>query len=528
MDHVYEDSPEPPTSALAPAQLSISPYVRGGISISDHGRQYIADFHGGNVSDVTFGDRITVQARETVEERACMDDPINAIQEWEREVAEARRVIGHPQFMQLFAIATGDRLHAIVYHGEFVHLEDFLNGSHCSPILRAEIACEWSLQYEVRSWDSLSQFTSTSSNHRTTWWALVDFRSKQFRFQISEFPEEDHYRMPPAVGPVSPPDLSKSAILRLQLTDVYALCLRGRSRSVHNSRLRLWTNPKWGGLATDYVGLALWPTSVSANPRPLAAVRTEHSKFGWDICWDPAPAELQTNSITGWQSLQVTAATGYVRLECWQHRFEHLRLWACQAEHFLQRLAPPLRADCGPVHSFCIVVDLETAPGMDTAFLSVAPPKTVYLPDTRIQELAYWSLTEGGERLTATQARSLKLPEIKIEASVCGELYTESFYTDIRAVHEASGFDPYSTQIAEHLGYPLFEFLTPSNPRVPKVHFFDEHWEDGDTSLACLFSNTDNKPFSLDDQPPALLAVTTLHVGLIILGFAMLGLTGQL
>ncbi|KAJ7627503.1 hypothetical protein B0H17DRAFT_1024312 [Mycena rosella] len=71
---------------------------------------------------------------------------------------------------------------------------------------------------------------------------------------------------------------------------------------------------------------------------------------------------------------------------------------------------------------------------------------------------AYWSLDPTGiERLSTEEATDLGFPSFEFKMMVIGFSWDSSAYDGLRAFHEAKGFDPYSQDVARHLGYPLYE-----------------------------------------------------------------------
>ncbi|KAJ7614757.1 hypothetical protein B0H17DRAFT_909662, partial [Mycena rosella] len=71
---------------------------------------------------------------------------------------------------------------------------------------------------------------------------------------------------------------------------------------------------------------------------------------------------------------------------------------------------------------------------------------------------AYWSLDPTGvERLSAEEAADLGFPSFEFEMAVHVYSWDVSVYDGLRQFHEVKGFDPYSQDIAQHLGHQLFQ-----------------------------------------------------------------------
>ncbi|KAJ6462835.1 hypothetical protein C8R45DRAFT_791769, partial [Mycena sanguinolenta] len=71
---------------------------------------------------------------------------------------------------------------------------------------------------------------------------------------------------------------------------------------------------------------------------------------------------------------------------------------------------------------------------------------------------AYWSLDPSGvHRLSLKEATQLGFPSFEFTTKAEGCSWDSSVYEGLRQFHEARGFDPYSQDIARHLGHPLFQ-----------------------------------------------------------------------
>ncbi|KAJ7610181.1 hypothetical protein FB45DRAFT_713408, partial [Roridomyces roridus] len=70
----------------------------------------------------------------------------------------------------------------------------------------------------------------------------------------------------------------------------------------------------------------------------------------------------------------------------------------------------------------------------------------------------FWCLDPLGiPPLTPEAAQSLGFPEIKQRANLRGRRWDTKIYEGLRKFHAAKGFDPYSQDLAKHLGVPLME-----------------------------------------------------------------------
>ncbi|KAJ7670172.1 hypothetical protein DFH06DRAFT_952151, partial [Mycena polygramma] len=96
-----------------------------------------------------------------------------------------------------------------------------------------------------------------------------------------------------------------------------------------------------------------------------------------------------------------------------------------------------------------------------TGFLFVCPPEALFAGRSSFywpECPAYWSLDPSGvERLTTEKAIALKFPTLQFSTEIEGRYWDDSVYAGLRKFHQAKGFDPYSQDVARHLGYKLFQ-----------------------------------------------------------------------
>jgi hypothetical protein len=71
---------------------------------------------------------------------------------------------------------------------------------------------------------------------------------------------------------------------------------------------------------------------------------------------------------------------------------------------------------------------------------------------------AYWSLDpSGAQRLDEEEATGLGFPSFTLRMSIWTTSWDDLVYAGVRKFHQAKGFDPYSQDVAQEFGYPLFE-----------------------------------------------------------------------
>ncbi|KAJ6450949.1 hypothetical protein C8R47DRAFT_312090 [Mycena vitilis] len=115
----------------------------------------------------------------------------------------------------------------------------------------------------------------------------------------------------------------------------------------------------------------------------------------------------------------------------------------------------------------------EVITTIPTGFLFVCPVEALHIGRSSLcwpECPAYWSLDpSGGERLTTEQAIELGFPTLQFSTEIDGIYWDDDrLYAGLRKFHQAKGFDPYSQDVARHLGYPLYQLST--NAYAPFAH----------------------------------------------------------
>jgi hypothetical protein len=71
---------------------------------------------------------------------------------------------------------------------------------------------------------------------------------------------------------------------------------------------------------------------------------------------------------------------------------------------------------------------------------------------------AYWSLEPtGDERLSPEDAENLGFPSLEIKLGAWCHYWDDSVYAGLSQFHQSKGFNPYSQDVARHLGYRLYK-----------------------------------------------------------------------
>ncbi|KAJ7687121.1 hypothetical protein B0H17DRAFT_984758, partial [Mycena rosella] len=136
-------------------------------------------------------------------------------------------------------------------------------------------------------------------------------------------------------------------------------------------------------------------------------------------------------------------------------------------------------------------------------------PICIRLPDCP----AYWSLDPTGvERLSAEEATDLGFPSFELTLVGSGDSWDSSVYDGLRQFHEAKGFDPYSQDVARHLGDQLYKLsgVEGSSAHLEEIDSEDED----DEAIHRELSTVQDTPSAANIQSQTQFAPYPTYLGL--------------
>ncbi|KAJ7737796.1 hypothetical protein DFH07DRAFT_93062, partial [Mycena maculata] len=150
--------------------------------------------------------------------------------------------------------------------------------------------------------------------------------------------------------------------------------------------------------------------------------------------------------------------------------------WLSQANHIFKRLEITVSAPEEYVLMLGIAFELEISDSQHVCpdgFLFLCPvidfqtgPISFRWPDSPVY---YWSLNPSSlGRLSEVEATQLGFSSIKSNMVVWHISWDAGVYNGIQRFYQAKGFDPYSQDVARHLGHPLYQLSGESE--VPFAH----------------------------------------------------------
>ncbi|KAF7300901.1 hypothetical protein MKEN_01316500 [Mycena kentingensis (nom. inval.)] len=403
--------------------------------------------------------------------------------EWEKEV-ESVRWARHPSLFQLYGIASGDGIHAAIYHGDLRPLTELIPASQ-DALARVELVLQWAIQFHAVLADVRSILDALDGNatipfsyflRLSTGRLCLNLESNEDLLFSEECPPPPYVENPPCE--TTP---GKRLVHQLPLREIHRLCQSARPGlgQVQRSLTRVvspsifwpyrcqWTQPTLGNLAAFICVVVLRPgdhTPLATIPLcPIGPPWFRH-KERWDEItasgrtpdgdYQPRPS-FKFNQ-NGWSLCAVRCGFFPETKFFVDRNYRGVEgMWVSQADYVHKQLRNTSSLTTyAPVNRIVICVDVDAGTVLeDNVSLLFAPPHLVFKPDTLLQRVAHWCIS-----------------------AIVTVQYPEAFYDELRSVHAARGFDPAGPEVAMYLGYPVFEAATASNPEVPRVEVFDEEW----------------------------------------------------
>ncbi|KAF7340649.1 hypothetical protein MSAN_02136900 [Mycena sanguinolenta] len=141
---------------------------------------------------------------------------------------------------------------------------------------------------------------------------------------------------------------------------------------------------------------------------------------------------------------------------------------------------------------------LETTGDPPVGFLFLCPPEDFRTDPSSFRRPAYWSLDpSGANRLSLEEATLLGFPPFELTTIAGGYSWDAGAYEGLRQFHEAKGFDPYSQDVARHLGYRLYQL----SPQADASFANDSDGEDFDADIDSQHNSVHTEDYGLEYQP---------------------------
>ncbi|KAJ7754768.1 hypothetical protein B0H16DRAFT_737235 [Mycena metata] len=417
----------------------------------------------------------------------------NAEQAWQKDIS-MHSWLRHPNFVQLYGVASTGPMYAAVFHDDLIPLEQFRN-IHCnSPILSLYFRAYWSHEFQAVNYHLISMFNRTLDEDSCTLWIRASTRrlcvddmilNDELRWWLLYLRSVDHWE--PGREDIdrmsyNGPNYEAMVISSLALSDYH------KFRGIYSSHSRGFSFPAH---ATATVGMVVKHDSncevelpVNIVFLPLLDVRD----MSWHCSWsqpDGAPqdpwidaepeGDLMPDSWRRYNLHQICAAA---LIKGSMHRYMSFgcaEVWLSQANHIfssLQIRSNHNQYDCVEFTWAFSPTTRSSCPSQGWLFMRLddqlrSGPSSFRWPDCA----TYWSRDPfGAVRLSPEEAEEAGFPLITLKFRVSGHYWDSVDYAELWKFHQAKGFASDSQEIARHLGHPLYQLCDEVAVETPFAH----------------------------------------------------------
>ncbi|KAJ6502730.1 hypothetical protein C8R47DRAFT_1316722 [Mycena vitilis] len=399
-----------------------------------------------------------------------------AAEKWQQEIGKYMS-LRHPNIMQLYGAASWGGMYATVFHGDLIPFKAFLNTYKDFPCLDVFMYGYSYPQYQVSTLNFLvlipngpqeaaeylfftlegAPWESMNWIHRATGRLCVELAPEDrtdptwLRGNSDSFiPLSDSMAMALFAG--NAPDI-EVLVMDTPLDAYHGVCYLSLSS---NSYVNIGTgeNVHLGTLNlrpanNAFVEIASLP---DAGVEPIFGVLWQN---------DPVRGEPMENGWTRFNAREVVGSD----VDCWfilGNAWEITQFWLSQANYIFKRCQITSNLeDYGLVNEACFKLTIPTTKEVPAGFLLLCPIEDFRIDTSTIgwpTRPAYWSFDPlGTHPLSMEEANKAGFPELQFATRVYRRSCDSSVYAGLRKFHEAKGFDPYSQDVARHLGLPLYQ-----------------------------------------------------------------------
>ncbi|KAJ7508770.1 hypothetical protein B0H11DRAFT_1355961 [Mycena galericulata] len=396
----------------------------------------------------------------------------DAKENWKRELAKYSE-IWHPNFVQVFGIVSSPGLYATVLHDELVPV-----GQYMQEYQHSIISTVYLYVYLSGEFQDATHYLETLIGNRAaeiihTESAIWIRRSiGRLCVELSNTYMNDLFYLwttPPRI-PISVlrGDPESTMICALTLEQYHQTCftyfgtISSAMEDTRNHNIRLgavYCSRGDGDQEIAHIPNFLVPDLVWAMDTGRGSLVVMDN--GWTRFTPPCDEQIKPSP----------------QLYTSHNWYNRTHGWISQANYIFRQY--PITAhyeDYALV--WCITYKLKFLPTSEIhpeGYLFLCPPEDLKSEDVGFIERpecpAYWSLDpSGSERLSPEEALAHGFPSFEWERTVLTCSWDERAYAGLSQFHAGKGFDPYSQDIARHLGYPLYQLsCDPSPDRIEKI-----------------------------------------------------------
>ncbi|KAJ7509085.1 hypothetical protein B0H11DRAFT_2270607 [Mycena galericulata] len=422
----------------------------------------------------------------------------NAEEKWKRELAKYSG-IRHPNFVQPFGIVSSPGLYATVFHDELVPVRQYIEEYGHSMISAVYLYGYFGGEFQDATHyieplvgnRAIMVFESATWIRRSVGRLCVElsntFGKEQLYLPLAEPP-----RIPISVlrGDQESAMISTLTLEQYHQTCSIYLVRKSEKEDTRNHNIQLGAVYCSGG--DGHQEIAHIPNSLVLIPNVWEIFAEDRSLVVMDNGWTrfTPPCYEQIGNAP---SLWLYTSYGSDKLA---------QGWLSQANYVFRQY--PVTAHYENYAQVSYIKYVLTLPTeiLPDGYLFLCPLDDLKSETGGFIERpecpAYWSLDPSGcERLSPEEASAGGFPSFKWEREVYYANWDERVYAGLSQFHAGKGFDPYSQDVARHLGLPLYELSRVSGPLGAHI---EEIPPESDVGTPATIKDEDPLQHEDDDQ----------------------------
>ncbi|KAJ7669923.1 hypothetical protein DFH06DRAFT_158545 [Mycena polygramma] len=387
-------------------------------------------------------------------------------EEW-REYMAKHTSLRHPNIIQIYGAASSSGIHATIFHGDLIPLEHWLDPYKCFPCVIVFLHAYYGREFDyIRliaggfnniSWVSSVLWVSPYSQYQYSSAYTLWIRCSTGRLCADLMPPPKPFDLGSPYQ-IRMPDFKTTALFSgsssiMEALAIDALTLKHYHQVCSYSLCHRHSIDIPAGV-TIYPGMVISRPSNTNFVEIVLLPEAQRNFSGWSDL-GPVDREIMENGWTRFNARDVVG--GATNVQCWMGGAIS---WLSQSNHIFKccQITSNFEDYVFVDYIQFLVVISAAMKEIPTGFLFFCPwddfrPSSVGWPDCP----AYWSLElSGAHALSREEAMELGFPPLQFRREAWGHSWDSSVYAGLAKFHQAKGFDPYSQDVARHLGLPLY------------------------------------------------------------------------
>ncbi|KAF7377025.1 hypothetical protein MSAN_00120600 [Mycena sanguinolenta] len=400
-----------------------------------------------------------------------------AEEKWRQDIAKYMSM-RHPSIVQICGAASSNGIHATLFNDDLIPLEEVLDRYRDSPVWTAYIYAFCNRDFSevnnyLNSEFQLQRYSEDCTNwiRRSTGRLCTELTQSNGQEWLNSLKLVPHHlpRIWINAARTEPIDM----VGWLTLEQYHHIC---------DWNLRKSQCFDFSASTTVHLGgVSHCPIGALENSIEMAFLpsTTRFGLYDWTTS-EGSTGEAIPNGWTRFRSGDVFNNT--LSISVWISWTTDPDTWLSQANHTFRRLN--------------IVSNFEDYVVVERIYFDLKFSQTTGDPPEGFLFLsctAYWSLDPSGiDRLGFEEVTQFEFPSFELTTNAYGLYWDSSVYDGLRQFHEAKGFDPYSQDVARHLGLPFFR-LSSERDALPWA-YVDSDGEDFDADIDSDCTDIDSDP----------------------------------